>query len=175
MAQNIVQGVSLINLETFKDDRGAFESIWGKHQLFMSGLNFEPSSASFSYNTKKSTLRGMHYQASPYQQAKLVVCVNGKLWDVVVDLRKDSPTYKNWRAVELTARSGKALFIPRGCAHGFLTLVDNTTLAYLIEGQYMPEQSCVLSWNDPEIDIDWPIDDPILSDRDKRAPWLSEL
>ena len=175
MALNIIQDVSIINLDMFEDERGAFESIWEDHRPFFSGLDFEPSSANFSYNTQKLTLRGMHYQEPPYQQAKLVTCVNGKLWDVVVDLRKESPTFKKWAPYELTARSGKSLFIPRGCAHGFLTLEDNTTLAYLIEGRYMPEQSRVLSWNDPEIANKWPVDDPNLSDRDKFAPRLSEL
>jgi len=175
MALNIIEDVSIINLHMFEDKRGAFESIWEDHRPFLPGLEFKPSSVNLSYNTQKLTLRGIHYQKSPYQQAKLVTCLNGKLWDVVVDLRKESPTYKNWAGFELTARSGKSLFIPRGCAHGFLTLEDNTTLAYLIEGRYMPEQSRVLSWNDPEVAIDWPVDDPILSDRDNLAQRLSEL
>ena len=158
-----------------EDNRGSFVTIWEDHKPLLSDLNFEPSSANFSFNTQKLTLRGMHYQEYPYQQAKLVTCVSGKLWDVVVDLRKGSPTYKNWAAFELMALSGKSLYIPHGCAHGFLTLMDHSTVAYLIEGWYMPEQSRVFRWNDPEIAIDWPVDDPILSDRDKFAPRLSEL
>ena len=175
MVQSIVQGVSLIKLDVFEDKRGVFENIWNNHKPLLPGLFFKPSSVNFSYNNHKFTLRGIHYQDPPYQQAKLVTCTNGKLWDVVVDLRKESPTYQNWVAFELTARSGKSLFIPRGCAHGFLTLENNTTLAYLIEGRYIPEKSRVLIWNDPEINIDWPVNDPILSDRDKFAPRLSEL
>ena len=175
MTQNIIQDVSIIHLDIFKDKRGVFESIWEDHQPILSGIKFEPSSASLSHNTNKLTLRGMHYQESPYQQAKLVTCVNGKLLDVVVDLRKESPSYKSWASYVLAAQSGKSLFIPRGFAHGFLTLEENTTVAYLIEGRYMPAQSRVLSWNDPEIGIDWPVDDPILSDLDKFAPRLLEL
>jgi dTDP-4-dehydrorhamnose 3,5-epimerase len=175
MQKIIVQDVSLITSNTFSDKRGMFECIWEDQRQLFPGSKFMPSSANFSHNSQKMTLRGMHYQALPYQQAKLITCVSGKLWDVVVDLRKESPTYKKWVAFELSARSGRSLYIPRGCAHGFLTLEDNTTLAYLIEGRYMPEQSRVLSWNDPDIAIDWPVDDPILSDRDKYASRLDDL
>jgi len=173
--ESTITDVRIVNLEMFEDGRGAFESIWEDHQAIIDGIEFVPSSANFSHNTNKMTLRGMHYQASPYGQSKLVICVSGKLWDVVVDLREESPTYKSWSAVELTARSGKALYIPRGCAHGFLTLKDNTTLSYLIEGRYLPEYSRVLNWNDPEIGIEWPHDNLIMSDKDKLAPTLAEL
>jgi dTDP-4-dehydrorhamnose 3,5-epimerase len=175
MQIDIIQDVSIINSDTFIDKRGMFECIWEDQNHCFSELRFMPSSANLSYTSQKMTLRGLHYQEFPYQQAKLVTCVNGKLWDAIVDLRKESPTYKKWIAFELTARSGRSLYIPKGCAHGFLTLEDNTTLAYLIEGRYMPEQSRVLSWNDPEIGIEWPVDNPILSDRDKYASRLADL
>jgi dTDP-4-dehydrorhamnose 3,5-epimerase len=175
MQINIIQDVSIIDSDTFIDKRGMFECIWEDQHQYLSELKFMPSSVNFSYSSKKMTLRGLHYQVFPYQQAKLVTCINGKLWDVIVDLRKESLTYKKWMAFELIAKSGRSLYIPKGCAHGFLTLEDNTTLAYLIEGRYMPEKSRVLSWNDPEIAIEWPVDDPILSDRDRYALRLAEL
>lgn len=174
MTTSNIHGVSVIISDLFEDNRGAFESIWENHKPVLADRSFKPSSTNFSYNTHKFTLRGMHYQLSPYQQSKLVTCVHGKLLDVVVDLRKKSVTYKKWTAFELTARSGKSVFIPRGCAHGFLTLEDHTTLAYLIEGKYMPEHSGVLHWRDPEIAIRWPIDNPILSEKDRLAPRLSK-
>jgi dTDP-4-dehydrorhamnose 3,5-epimerase len=175
MQTDTIQDVAIINLEIFEDRRGAFEVIWEDHLSLFSGRDFDPSSLNISYNIHKHTLRGMHFQESPYQQAKLVTCVNGKLLDIVVDLRRGSASYKNWAAYELSGRSGKSLYIPQGLAHGYLTLEDNTTLAYLNQGRYMPEKSRVLRWNDPEIAIDWPTDDPILSDQDKTAAGLSEL
>jgi len=131
---------------------------------------FTPSSVNISHNIKRFTLRGMHFQCSPFSQAKVVACANGTLWDVVVDLRQESSTYKNWMATELTNQSGKALYIPKGCAHGYITLEENTSLIYLIDGTHMPEQSRVFRWDDSEFSIDWPVEDPILSDRDRLAP-----
>ncbi len=116
------------------------------------------------------TLRGFHFQKSPYGQAKLVSCVSGKALDVIVDLRRDSSSFGNWHATELEAASGKSIYIPAGCAHGFLTLEPNTTIAYLIEGEYLPQAGRVLRWNDPKLAVAWPVTDPILSDKDAAAP-----
>jgi dTDP-4-dehydrorhamnose 3,5-epimerase len=171
----VITDVVIVALGVFKDSRGAFESVWEEHNPLPLGTGFAPSSVNFSYNTRKGTLRGLHFQQRPYGQSKLVTCVSGKLLDVVVDLRVESSTYKQWISFELSARSGEALYIPSGCAHGFLSLEDNTTLCYLNEGRYMPDQSQSLRWDDPEIAIDWPINNPTMSEKDKHAPRLFEL
>lgn len=138
------------------------------------GFQFQPESASHSYNTTKGTVRAFHFQQSPHEQAKLVSCVSGKIWDVMVDLREGSPTQFQWDAIELTAGDGKSLYIPAGCAHGFATLEDNSTVAYLIEGDYVAEASCVLRWNDPTLNVPWPVKNPILSEKDRNAPLLHD-
>ena len=166
----IIDGSWLFTDRVFKDARGAFEVSWESVDLNKAGIAFNPVSANHSYNTKKGTLRGMHYQLPPYGQSKLVSCISGAAYDVMVDLRPHSPTYLSWHAVELSAGSGKSVYIPAGCAHGFVTLQDNTTIAYLIEGEYSPEAAALVRWNDPVIGIQWPVTDPILSDRDRNAP-----
>lgn len=165
-----INGSWLLEAPVFKDARGAFEVFWETDDLVKTGISFKPVSAHHSYNLLKGTLRGMHYQMAPYGQAKLVSCVAGAAYDVMVDLRAASPTYLSWKAVELSAGSGKSIYIPAGCAHGFVTLQDNTIIAYLIEGEYRPAAAGTVRWNDPAIGIEWPISNPILSERDKTAP-----
>jgi len=114
----------------------------------------------------------MHYQHDPHAQAKLVSCVGGAVYDVFVDLRKDSPTYLQWHAEELKEGSGKSVFIPAGCAHGFISLTDNATVSYLIEGAYAPQAAATLRWNDAAIGIQWPFDPIIISVKDREAPGL---
>ena len=138
------------------------------------GFQFQPENANHSYNTKKGTVRAFHFQRSPHEQAKLVSCISGKIWDVMVDLREDSPTRHQWVGTELTEGDGKSLYIPPGCAHGFATLADNSTVAYLIQGTYVPEASSVIRWDDPTLGVEWPIDVPILSDKDRTAPFLKD-
>lgn len=165
-----IKGSALFTEPVFQDARGAFEVFWEAVDLEKAGILFRPVSAHHSYNTVKGTLRGMHYQQAPFGQTKLVSCISGAVYDVMVDMRPDSPTYLQWEAVELSAGSGKAIYIPAGCAHGFVTLQDHTTIAYLIEGDYKPEAAGTLRWNDPAVGINWPVTDPILSDRDRNAP-----
>jgi dTDP-4-dehydrorhamnose 3,5-epimerase len=154
----------------FRDVRGAFEVFWEFEDFEKVGISFKPISSHHSYNTVKGTLRGMHYQLQPHGQAKLVSCISGAVYDVMVDLRPGSPTYLNWEAVELSAGCGKSIYIPAGCAHGFVTLQDHTTIGYLIEGTYNPDAAGTVRWDDPAIGINWPIQQPILSDRDRKAP-----
>jgi len=163
-------GSRQIQTATFHDARGAFEVFWEAADLVAAGIVFAPVSAHHSYNEKTGTLRGLHYQKPPHGQAKLVSCVNGRVWDVAVDLRPNSPTYLHWEATELSAASGCALYIPAGCAHGFVTLTEHATLAYLIEGDYQPAAAGTLRWDDPAVGIDWPVREPILSERDRLAP-----
>jgi dTDP-4-dehydrorhamnose 3,5-epimerase len=163
-------GLLSLVTEPFHDSRGAFEAVWESVDLRKGGVDFTPVSACHSYNEKRGTLRGLHYQKGVFGQAKLVSCVNGGILDVVVDVRPESPTFLGWDSVELTAGSGRSLYIPPGFAHGFISLTDHATVAYLIEGAYKPAAAATVRWNDPSVGIRWPILDPILSERDRLAP-----
>jgi dTDP-4-dehydrorhamnose 3,5-epimerase len=165
-----IQGACEIQDDVFRDHRGAFSEVWDAARYKSNGLTFEPSNSCLSYNSKVNTLRGMHYQSAPFGQSKVVTCVAGKVLDVIVDLRKSSSTYLKWQATEMAACSGKSIYIPAGCAHGFLTLTDETVLSYLIEGAYHAAAASVVRWNDPAFSINWPITQVIISDKDKNAP-----
>ena len=128
-----------------------------------------------SLSSKKGVLRGIHFQKGYKSQAKLVRCVRGAVLDVAVDLRHESPTYKQWVAVELSAENKKQLMIPRGFGHGFVTLTDEVEFLYKADNYYAPEADGGIRWNDPEIGVDWGIENPILSEKDKKNPFLSEL
>jgi dTDP-4-dehydrorhamnose 3,5-epimerase len=167
-----IQDVMTINIPVFCDCRGAFEVSWEEESFKKVGIAFSPSSAYHSYNSQTGTIRALHFQRPPHGQAKLVTCVSGKTWDVVLDLRPESQTFRRWAAVELSAASGKSVYIPVGCAHGFATLEDNTIIAYLIQGEYRPKSAAVVRWNDPALGINWPVSDPIISDKDRHAPDL---
>ena len=159
----------LLKSHPFHDERGSFEVLWDASLFRRFGSNFNPASSAFSYNEKENTLRGMHYQRPPYCQAKLVTCIRGSVIDVIVDLRPHSPSYMRWAATELTASSALSILIPKGFAHGFLTLTDHATMAYLIEGEYQPSAAGVIRWNDPAFGINWPALNPILAQRDRLA------
>jgi dTDP-4-dehydrorhamnose 3,5-epimerase len=151
------------------DARGQFSMSWDAKVFRDAGIVFRPVSACHSFNAATSTLRGLHYQVSPYGQSKLVCCSRGAVLDVTVDLRGDSTSYLTWDAIELREGDGLSLYIPEGCAHGFLTLEAASMVAYLIEGEYQPESRRVLRWDDPAVRIPWPCMDPILSDMDRHA------
>jgi len=165
-----LSGARLLDAAPYRDARGCFEVFWESELPAASVISFAPSSAHHSYNDRAGTLRGMHYQRAPHGQVKLVSCVRGKVLDVIVDVRPESPTYLRWTSVELAAASGRAVYIPSGCAHGFVTLEDHSTVAYLIENDYRPEATATLRWDDPVLGIQWPVREPILSERDRRAP-----
>ena len=165
-----IEGVLLVRGEVSSDARGAFTTLWESHGSAPGLAAFRPEGAHQAFNARASTLRGLHYQRPPHEQAKLVACAAGRLWDVVVDLRQESGSYLRWVGTELDARSGRALLVPRGCAHGYVTLEDATTVTYLIEGRYEPGASAVVRWNDPRFGIAWPVHPQALSDRDRTAP-----
>lgn len=165
-----LQGVYLIELEPAYDDRGFFARTWCKEEFQKHGLNPNLAQCSLSFNKKKGTLRGMHYQCEPHQEAKLVRCCSGAIHDVVLDLRRGSPTFGKWFASELNAGNHKMLYVPEGCAHGFQSLQDESTIFYQISEAYHPESARGIRWNDPLFAIKWPIDAPMLADRDRSFP-----
>ena len=164
-----IEGAYLIQDTVFRDERGAFTQAWETSEFLKAGISITISSSCFSYNISAGILRGLHYQSEPFGQSKIVSCVAGKLYDVILDLRKDSSSYLHWKAIELEAISGQAIYIPKGCAHGFLTLMDHTVVSYFIEGDYNPQAAGVVRWNDPAISIKWPETDPVLSEKDRNA------
>lgn len=172
ISESTISGVFQIQATPFRDCRGAFQDFWEQDLFIQNEINFKPNSSHFSYNQRQNTVRAFHYQVTPYEQTKLITCVSGRIWDVVVDIRQFSPTFSKWTALELSAVSGRSHLVPAGCAHGFLTLEDNSIVAYLIEGEYKPESARVIRWNDPNIAVSWPTKDPILSTKDAFAPFL---
>lgn len=151
-----IDGVLVIDVEPFVDERGMFARVWCEEELAAHGLTAHLSQCSISRNPKAGTLRGMHYQRAPHEEAKLVRCTHGAVYDVALDLREDSPTRGRWHAAELSAENGAALFVPEGCAHGFQTLVDDTEVLYLISHAYTPSASTGVRWDDPAFGIEWP-------------------
>lgn len=152
------------------DIRGSFRRSWCADSFAAAGLDFVPRQASLSTNPHRHTLRGMHWQAAPAAEQKLVRCVAGAVWDVALDLRPDSPTFRRWHAEDLSAENGRALFLPRGVAHGFLSLTADAVVEYLIDAPFTPEAARGARWNDPAFGIDWPAQPALISDRDRDWP-----
>ena len=161
-----IAGVFAIEQELVNDDRGFFARIYSRSELTEHGIDFEVAQASVSYNERRGTLRGMHLQTPPHEEAKLVRCLTGSVHDVVVDLRPGSPTQLESIAVELSAQRRNWLYIPEGCAHGFLTLEDACELEYLISAPYEPGAAVGVRWDDPALGIDWPFEPAVISPRD---------
>lgn len=165
-----IKDVLVIEPDIFIDDRGWFTELYNKEKLKTFGIDADFVQDNYSLTKKSGTLRGLHFQQNPYAQSKLVSCTKGAVLDVAVDLRKNSPTYKQWVALELTEENKKQIFIPKGFAHGFLTLADNTKLQYKIDNHYNKGSERTIRYDDPEIGIDWGNTDPILLERDRNAP-----
>jgi dTDP-4-dehydrorhamnose 3,5-epimerase len=165
-----IPGVVRIDLEPQTDERGSFARTYCEATFRAHGLEPVGIQCNISVNAKRGTLRGLHYQAAPAEEAKLVRCVRGRLFDVAVDLRPESPTFRQWLGVELDAEAGEALYIPRGCAHGFLTLADDTAVYYHMGTEYAPALARGVRWNDPAFAISWPFAPLHLSDRDAAFP-----
>jgi len=161
-----LKGAYVIELEQLQDERGFFSRSFCKEEFEEHGLNPNIVQCNISYNKKKGTLRGMHYQIAPYQEAKVVSCIKGSIYDVIIDLRPDSPTYRQWFSVELSANNYKMIYAPEGFAHGFQILEDNTVVMYQMSELYHPECARGVRWDDPAFGIVWPLLNPILSDRD---------
>jgi dTDP-4-dehydrorhamnose 3,5-epimerase len=165
-------GVLEIGIEPEADARGFFARLFDAEAFVAHGLPTHFAQHSLSYNERAGTLRGLHYQAGRLE-AKLVRCVAGRAFDVIVDLRRTLPTYGQWCSVELAADRRNAVFIPAGCAHGFQTLADRTELMYFIDTPYDAPGAAGIRWDDPSLAIAWPLADPILSARDRALPYLA--
>ena len=164
-----LKGAFIIEPERLEDERGLFARTFCEEEFKAHGLNSRVVQCNISFNKKKGTLRGMHYQVAPHEEAKLVRCTRGAIYDVIVDLRPDSPTFKQWVAVELTADNHRMLYIPEGFAHGFQTLEDNTEVFYQMSELYHPESARGVRWDDPVFGIEWPkIHHRIVSEIDQR-------
>jgi dTDP-4-dehydrorhamnose 3,5-epimerase len=168
--QTELEGAYIIELDKLEDNRGFFARTFCQKELQDHGLAPTVAQANVSYNAKAGTLRGMHYQIAPYEETKLIRCTRGALYDVIVDLRSDSPTYKQWIGVELTEKNYRMLYVPASFAHGFLTLEDNTEAIYFVSEFYTPGSERGLRWNDPQFDIDWPRSVDVISDKDATWP-----
>ncbi|WP_116083524.1 dTDP-4-dehydrorhamnose 3,5-epimerase [Tropicimonas sp. IMCC34011] len=167
----------LIEPRRFGDHRGFFAETWNRRAFEAEGIVIDWVQDNHSLSATPGTLRGLHFQAPPHAQAKLVRCGRGRLFDVVVDLRGGSPTYGQWEGFELSAENGRQLLIPAGFAHGFVTREADTEIVYKCSDYYAPETEGAVAWDDPAIGIDWGLEgtDPILSDKDRAAPRLSDI
>ena len=168
--------VLLITPKRHGDARGWFAETWSRAALAEAGVVADFVQDNQAYNAKAGTLRGLHFQQAPHPQAKLVRVLKGAIYDVAVDVRTGSPTYGRWVGAELTAERGDQLLVPRGFAHGYVTLTDDCELFYKVDGLYAPQTEGGVIWNDPDLAIDWPLKgEPILSDKDKILPRLKDM
>ena len=167
-----LKGVYVIAPELIEDERGFFARLWTPEEFEERGLNPRLVQANISYNHKKGTLRGMHFQVKPHEEAKLVRCTRGSLYDVALDIRPDSPTYLQWEAVELTEENRLMFYVPEGFAHGYQTLEDDTEVFYQMSELYHPESARGLRWDDPKLGIKWPLPVSIISQRDTQFELL---
>jgi dTDP-4-dehydrorhamnose 3,5-epimerase len=168
-----IDGVVVVEAERLEDERGFFARTWDVAEFTEHGLNPRLLQCSISYNRARGTLRGMHYQVPPHEEAKLVRCTAGSVFDVAVDLREGSPTFGEWFGGELSAENRRALYVPEGCAHGFLTLEDGCEVHYQISQAYKPEAARGVRWDDPAFGISWPGDVVVINERDRSYADLS--
>jgi dTDP-4-dehydrorhamnose 3,5-epimerase len=165
-----IAGAWIIDPATRKDDRGHFFRAWCSKEFSDQGMQFQPVQANMGFSIKKGTVRGLHYQVAPALEAKLVRCTRGAMFDVVLDIRTDSPTCGTWHAVELTPENGKMLLLPEGCAHGYQTLDDNTEMHYMASQFYAPNEARGVRFDDPAFNIQWPLPVSSISEQDRNWP-----
>jgi len=168
--QTKLPGVFEVHIEPKADERGFFARTWCAQEFAAQGLNPALAQCSASFSTRKGTLRGIHYQEAPYREAKLVRCTQGSIYDVVVDLRRESPTFKSWIALTLSAQNRHMIYVPEGCGHGFLTLEDETEVFYQISEAFKAEASRGVRWDDPAFQVNWPAGVTVISERDRTYP-----
>lgn len=160
-------GAYLIDLQPIADERGFFARTWCTQEFAEHGLDAHLVQCNLSLNRQRGTLRGMHYQQAPYAETKVVRCIRGALYDVIIDLRPESPTYLQWLGVTLSAENRTMLYVPKGFAHGFQTLADNTEVFYQMSDFYAPAYAGGLRWNDPHFNIRWPLKVSVISAKDQ--------
>lgn len=163
-----LKGVFVIELEKLEDTRGFFARTWDRTQFKNNNLNFKLVQCSISFSRKKGTIRGMHYQIHPYEETKIIRCTRGKIYDVVVDLRPKSETFKKWFSIRLDYKNHRMIYVPKGCAHGFQTLENNTEVFYQMSQVHNPSSERGLRWDDPTFNIKWPLKNKIISEKDKK-------
>lgn len=172
--ETALHGVFVLELEQHEDERGFFARAWSRDELEQRGLSSHIEHCNVAYNEREGTLRGLHFQLAPYEDVKIVRCIAGALFDVIVDARRDSPTYLRWLGIELSATNRLALYVPVGCAHGYQTLAPRTEAFYLHSAPYAPDHAAGLRWDDPALAIDWPpAQQRIISERDRSWPDVS--
>jgi dTDP-4-dehydrorhamnose 3,5-epimerase len=165
-----IPGVVMVDGERYIDDRGQFARIFCSDEFATGALFDGPVQCNASFNPRRGTLRGLHFQSAPHAQAKLVRCLRGAIFDVVVDLRPESPSHDRWFGATLSERNGRALHVPEGCAHGFQTLEPDSQVLYLMSRSYRPDFAAGVRWNDPTFAIAWPLTSPHLNERDATYP-----
>ncbi len=165
-----IPGVMVVDPELWRDDRGFFTRIFCRDDFAVRGLDFQPAQANLSGNLKRGTLRGLHYQAAPHGEDKLVRAVRGAVFDVALDLRKTSPAFGAWAGFELSAENRRSLLVPKGCAHGYLTLTDDSEIMYLTSSAYHPAAERGLRWDDPFGNVGWPFPPLVVSAKDQNWP-----
>ena len=163
-----VHGAFLIEPSIFADDRGSFAEVYQLQALAERGWHGSFVRSALSHNNQRGTLRGLHFQRAPHSEAKLVICIRGAVYDVMADVRPDSPTFGQWDGFELTPENRRVLFLPEGVAHGYLTLCDESTVHYHLSAYYAPQHGDGVRWDDPTLAIQWPLAPSILSEQDKR-------
>lgn len=166
--------VVMLQARRFGDSRGWFTETWHRERAAAAGISSDFCQDNHSYSALEGTLRGIHFQRPPHAQAKLVRCTRGSIFDVAVDLRPQSPTFRLWVGAVLSAKEGNQLFVPAGYGHGFVTLEADCEVQYKVDAYYSPEADGGIAWDDPDIAIDWGIQSPILSDKDRRLPRLAD-
>lgn len=174
IVETSIPSVLLIKPRVFSDVRGWFIETYSTRQYYAAGIHNVFIQDNHSFSAQKGTLRGLHFQKPPMAQTKLIHCTRGAILDIAVDIRNGSPTYLKWVRVELSAENKQQLLIPKGFAHGFITLTDDVEVQYKVDNDYSPENDCNIRYNDPTIGIDWGIEEPFLSDKDRNAPFLKD-
>ena len=167
-------GAVVIEPEPLRDERGSFSRTFCREEFRAHGIELTVVQCSVSFNVRRGTLRGLHYQAPPKAEAKLVRCTAGEAFDVIADLRPGSPTFGRWFATELTAAGGRMIYVPEGFAHGFQTLRDETELFYMVSESYSPPHARGVRWDDPQLGIRWPMAPTVMSARDRELPALDQ-
>jgi len=170
--ESALSGAFTIEMEHIEDERGFFARSFSEEEFAAHGLPARMRQSNLSFNSRRGTLRGMHYQADPHAEDKLVRCTAGAIYDVIVDLRPRSPTERRWFGTELTARNRRSLFVPKGFAHGFITLCDESEVLYMMSASYAPGFGRGVRWNDPAFGIVWPIEPTVIAGRDAAYPLL---